>query len=429
VRTFGYRMLLSLTLLLPGAGAAAGQAYTATKIDIADLFGSQEALIVNASGQVAGAFSNRSRGVVSCCQAFIWSKPAGTVLLGSLSGGQSVAVGLNDSGEIFGRPVSASTSVDAFVWFQGQDTQDLGFRVDGGGGINNLGQVVGTEEFSNAEHAFLWSQSGGTIDLGTLGGNSSSATAINSGGQVVGYADTGNPAQPVAAFLWTESTGMQPFLDSTFQSYATSINDSGQIVGLFSKDGANQNSFFWTQSAGMLDLGLAGPCCGGEVPAVNAKGQVVAMQVTGDEQFPFVWSPSAGMQDLRTLVRSNIKLTWVGSINNLGQIAAGNFSSAFLLTPKMSVALVSSMNPSVAGHGATITATVTSIAGPPPDGENVTFTSGTAVLAVVPLVSGVAVFDTTNLKAGNRRILARYPGDGTYEGCRSLVLTQVVTHD
>jgi hypothetical protein len=132
------------------------------------------------------------------------------------------------------------------------------------------------------------------------------------------------------------------------------------------------------------------------------------------------------MQDLNTLVRSNIKLTYAGSINNAGQIVGWNYSSAFLLTPKMSVELKSSINPSMVGQGAIITATVSSIAGPPPDGENITFTSGKTLLAVVPLVNGVANFNTSTLKAGGRRILARYAGDATYESCRSTVLVQTI---
>jgi len=56
--------------------------------------------------------------------------------------------------------------------------------------INNAGQVVGWSILpSNLIHAFLWTSSGGMQDLGTLGGNSSFAFAINDVGAVTGSSD------------------------------------------------------------------------------------------------------------------------------------------------------------------------------------------------------------------------------------------------
>src|SRR4051794_32255941 len=57
------------------------------------------------------------------------------------------------------------------------------------------------------EHAFLWEQGSGMQDLGTLGGPSSIATAINDAGVVAGYSDTADGRSH--AFLWTVGGGMQ----------------------------------------------------------------------------------------------------------------------------------------------------------------------------------------------------------------------------
>jgi probable HAF family extracellular repeat protein len=58
--------------------------------------------------------------------------------------------------------------------------------------INDQGQVVGLSTTASGDtHAFLWTQNEGMKDLGTLGGNSSSfATMINNRGQIIG--ESGN---------------------------------------------------------------------------------------------------------------------------------------------------------------------------------------------------------------------------------------------
>ena len=54
--------------------------------------------------------------------------------------------------------------------------------------VNDLGQVVGWGDTASGEpHAFSWTAAGGMVDLGTLGGNYSTAAAVNDLGQVVGY--------------------------------------------------------------------------------------------------------------------------------------------------------------------------------------------------------------------------------------------------
>ena len=61
-----------------------------------------------------------------------------------------------------------------------------------------------TVALSGAVHAFLWTTSGGMVDLGPLGGLPSGARAINDAAQVTGRGHTG-AGQP-HAFVWTDST-------------------------------------------------------------------------------------------------------------------------------------------------------------------------------------------------------------------------------
>jgi probable HAF family extracellular repeat protein len=113
--------------------------------------------------------------------------------------------------------------------------------------VNNADQVIGDSYAQNGNgqfslHAFLWQASTGMVDLGTLGGVSSSAIAINNGGDAVGrfeFADGGNHA-----FLYTSGTMMD--LNSLLPSgsgwqlySASAINDRGQIAGIGSYNGVD----------------------------------------------------------------------------------------------------------------------------------------------------------------------------------------------
>jgi len=95
------------------------------------------------------------------------------------------------------------------------------------------------------------------------------------------------------------------------------------------------------------------------------------------------------------------------------------------LTPT-TTALASSANPSLVGQAVTFTATVSSTAGTPPNGELVTFKNGSAVLGTVSLGGGSATLTTSSLPVGTFTITARYPGDSTFTPSTSPGLKQVV---
>jgi hypothetical protein len=78
--------------------------------------------------------------------------------------------------------------------------------------------------------------------------------------------------------------------------------------------------------------------------------------------------------------------------------------------------LSSNLNPSIPGQAVSFRASVTSTGGNIPDGEAVTFKSGTAVLGTAPLASGVATFTISTLPAGNDLITAVYAADTLFAG-------------
>ena len=101
----------------------------------------------------------------------------------------------------------------------------------------------------------------------------------------------------------------------------------------------------------------------------------------------------------------------------------------FVLTPATATmtTLSSSLNPSAYGQAVTFTATVTSTAGSPPDGETVSFMQGTTVLGTGALSGGSATFTTSTLAVGTTAVDAVYAGDSNFAGSTSNVVNQVVS--
>jgi probable HAF family extracellular repeat protein len=167
--------------------------------------------------------------------------------------------------------------------------------------INASGQVAGlTDKRGRGGHAHRWN---GTRlqDLGTLGGESSLSVAINASGQVAGSADTGDGKHH--AFLWNRGT-MQDLgtLGGTFSTSGRgkALNDAGQVTGVAALPVAlGQHAFLWDGTT-MRDLGtLGGRDSTGT--AINALGHVTGQAVTtGGRLHAFLFDGDS-MEDLGTL--------------------------------------------------------------------------------------------------------------------------------
>jgi probable HAF family extracellular repeat protein len=210
--------------------------------------------------------------------------------------------GFSENGEF--DPLLGVTELRAVLWRHGRII-DLGTLPEGGyeswaNAVNSDGDVVGwatnavadpnsmTAGIGNAQQtrAFLW-QKGAMRDLGTLGtGTDAIAQFITERGQVVGWSYTGAPAAA------NSSCGAHGFLMAV-------------------------DSFIWDEKHGMRDLGTFGGTCT-LATAVSEDGSVVGGSVNELELTrAFLWK-NGNLQDLGGSIGG--QQTSATAINESGQI-------------------------------------------------------------------------------------------------------------
>ena len=166
--------------------------------------------------------------------------------------------------------------------------------------ISTGGMVVGNSSPSDPIdlHAFVYD---GTLhDLGTLGGIQSLSSGINTNGKIVGWAQTdGNAA--LRAFLYDGTMHDLGTLGGQ-NSEAADINSSGKIVGF--ADLADGFSHAFSYDGAMHDLGTLGGSFS-EANAISNNGNVVGQASTTNDNAARAFLYNGVMHDLGTLGGKN----------------------------------------------------------------------------------------------------------------------------
>lgn len=283
------------------------------------------ALALNDRGQVVGLSTTAS----GLTHAFRWQRGRMTDL-GVLERGpaeRAIANDINERGEVVGGSV-AGGAMRAVLWRHGRiiDLGGLGGGYSFAVAINDRGQVVGNSETASGElHAFSW-ENGRMTDLGIAG--STSATAVDASGWVVGWSDFGVPGT-YHAYRWRH--GVVTRLPSPETgSQARAVNNRGEVVGVVIRQNGATRAVRWRRGV-VTDLGTLPGGTAASAVAVNDRGEILGSGNLAEgslEEHPFLWRDGV----LRDLTRAGVAAEAaynLSDLNNRGQFVSG----AVLFTP------------------------------------------------------------------------------------------------
>ena len=204
--------------------------------------------------------------------------------------------GFNDAGTLVGVRSGNGVAVDVFRFTVGDlsgppnavlgQLQGLGSRVFAS---NNNGAHAGAEGSINGYRAIVFNEPNQVTQLGTLGGDTSIAQAINDSGSVVGVSKTGETSSKSLLVLLPKKhscTITVFWLDwerSADEQHRAPINEHGQVVGESSLANWQSHAFLYDTNGGMRDIGP--PSVSSIAYDINDFGIVAGQQLDRLEYF------------------------------------------------------------------------------------------------------------------------------------------------
>ncbi len=357
---------LAATLFASSASAQLAPAYKVTGLGMLPGDTSSIAYGINDLGVIVGSSSDS--GGANTIAGFKWQ--AGSMTdLGLYTGHTAVRPwDVNNAGNVTGRATGGAGGSNYGVYHDGTGWQlagTVGGNRGNGFGINNANQMVGNMRLPSGDfsRAYVWSPSGGTVELPTIHPDDSMnaipayngyeggsyATGINTSGIVVGSSGISDTHGSDRGFRWSAGGGMVNLgtpasqglagLSLFTQSYAQNINDAGLIVGAADRGSGLTRAVYWDTNDVIHDIGTLGGSSGWAY-AVNDDNVIIGFSNNGIGNRAFGYVPGGSITDLNSLLDPSSTgwlITRAYDINNDGVIVGegtfGGITQAVVLTP------------------------------------------------------------------------------------------------
>ena len=198
-------------------------------------------------------------------------------------------------------------------------------------GISNSGQVVGNFAISDLSDSlsegFLYDPTQASLftDIAPTGASTTTVTAINDTGEIVGdYEDSGNAWHGFRYDIATQSYTTIDHHAAVNGTFFQGINDAGRVVGYY-EDAANQKHAFLYDSAGgtFADINDPAPTDtdGSVAESINAQGRVLGYYL--DSRNDQIWFVYDSARNTFTQVNdpAGFSGSTVAAIDDAGDIA------------------------------------------------------------------------------------------------------------
>lgn len=192
----------------------------------------------------------------------LWPATGGPNILGCPSDlGSKTVTGISAVGQVV-----VGNAGGAAVWRQGSCSEILPRLVQGGASgasaVNGDGTIVGGSAWSGPDgFPVRWRNAGGQWLIEQLDSLSGSVRGGNAAGDLAGYiyVPCGSDNDCQRAVIWYEAGGFRQL--GTLggdNSVAFDVNASGEVVGMSTSPRVGSTAFFWSESAGMVQLPFKG---------------------------------------------------------------------------------------------------------------------------------------------------------------------------
>jgi probable HAF family extracellular repeat protein len=223
----------------------------------------------------------------------------------------------------------------------GGNQKSIAYALDSFGRVAGV-SILNQNDSASARRPFLWdnSQQPKMADLGTLGGDTATASALNNFGTAAGNSTT--DAGDTHAFVWHDDNGNHASdpgemkdlgtLSGDVLSAAFGVNDSGQVVGLSESLFLTDRAFVWSNGTMSALAPSSNPNNLRPIAAyaVNNAGQIVGVAATSTGASHAYRLNGGTLTDLGTLGGRN---SFANGINEAGMVVGNAELSANSASP------------------------------------------------------------------------------------------------